>query len=205
MADQNDDGWRPDPTGRHQLRYFSTGSWTDDVSDDGAVSVDPFGDRGAGRAVDAPPVDEAATRRRRRRRPVVGCTIIAFGCIALGVSVFLPWEDYTYIDVAQRTYSLWSLAVAPPFELVGIAIVVFLCSLLMLLLRRRWLAAVALLGGGLAVAIAASMIPFINDKRDVVDLVSKASIIERPTIGLWVAIGGALAMVVGGLAALFGA
>jgi Protein of unknown function (DUF2510) len=34
-------GWNPDPTGRHEYRYWDGGSWTDDVSDNGVTSVDP--------------------------------------------------------------------------------------------------------------------------------------------------------------------
>lgn len=41
--------WYPDPTGRHQLRYFDGAAWTDHVSDAGTVSADPlqatFGDK----------------------------------------------------------------------------------------------------------------------------------------------------------------
>lgn len=36
-------GWHPDPTGRHEYRYWEGGAWTDDVSDGGATSVDPIG------------------------------------------------------------------------------------------------------------------------------------------------------------------
>jgi Protein of unknown function (DUF2510) len=35
-------GWQPDPTGRHQYRYWDGSVWTDNVSDDGATSIDPF-------------------------------------------------------------------------------------------------------------------------------------------------------------------
>ena len=34
-------GWQPDPTGRHEYRYWDGGTWTDDVSDAGDTSVDP--------------------------------------------------------------------------------------------------------------------------------------------------------------------
>ncbi|MDO9557250.1 MAG: DUF2510 domain-containing protein [Coriobacteriia bacterium] len=34
-------GWLPDPTGRHQLRYWSSSVWTEHVSDDGVAAVDP--------------------------------------------------------------------------------------------------------------------------------------------------------------------
>lgn len=36
-------GWQPDPTGRHDYRYWDGTRWTDDVSDAGATSVDPIG------------------------------------------------------------------------------------------------------------------------------------------------------------------
>ncbi len=35
-------GWNPDPTGRHEYRYWDGGSWTDDVSDNGVTAVDPI-------------------------------------------------------------------------------------------------------------------------------------------------------------------
>lgn len=34
-------GWHPDPTGRHEHRYFDGSSWTDHVSDGGNLSTDP--------------------------------------------------------------------------------------------------------------------------------------------------------------------
>ena len=34
-------GWNPDPTGRHEYRYWDGGRWTDDVSDNGVTGADP--------------------------------------------------------------------------------------------------------------------------------------------------------------------
>ena len=34
-------GWYPDPFGRHELRYFDGGAWTDHVSSHGRAGVDP--------------------------------------------------------------------------------------------------------------------------------------------------------------------
>lgn len=34
--------WHTDPTGRHQYRYWDGTTWTDHVSDNGQVSVDPL-------------------------------------------------------------------------------------------------------------------------------------------------------------------
>lgn len=36
-------GWQPDPTGRHDYRYWDGTRWTDDVSDAGSTSKDPVG------------------------------------------------------------------------------------------------------------------------------------------------------------------
>lgn len=35
--------WQPDPTGRHELRYWDGTRWTEHVSDRGATSQDPLG------------------------------------------------------------------------------------------------------------------------------------------------------------------
>jgi len=35
-------GWNPDPTGRHELRYWDGAQWTQSVSDSGAQSNDPL-------------------------------------------------------------------------------------------------------------------------------------------------------------------
>jgi hypothetical protein len=36
-------GWHPDPTGRHQHRWYDGSAWTDQVADNGANSTDPIG------------------------------------------------------------------------------------------------------------------------------------------------------------------
>lgn len=53
-------GWHPDPSGRHQHRFWDGSGWTDQVSDDGVTSTDPveapaatttaFGDTGGSQA-----------------------------------------------------------------------------------------------------------------------------------------------------------
>ena len=47
--------WYPDPTGRHQLRYWDGNAWTDHVSNNGAQGSDPVQPRGLDR------VDSALT------------------------------------------------------------------------------------------------------------------------------------------------
>jgi hypothetical protein len=39
--------WHPDPTGRHQLRYWNGTAWTEHVSDRGVTSRDPLARRGS--------------------------------------------------------------------------------------------------------------------------------------------------------------
>ena len=51
-------GWQPDPTGRHEYRYWDGGTWTDDVSDNGVTSVDPFAGTGAFGGEATAPMDQ---------------------------------------------------------------------------------------------------------------------------------------------------
>jgi len=44
MSDPSAQGsWQPDPSGRHQLRYWDGHAWADSVSDNGVQSNDPLG------------------------------------------------------------------------------------------------------------------------------------------------------------------
>jgi uncharacterized RDD family membrane protein YckC len=44
MSDPSTQGtWQPDPSGRHQLRYWDGQTWTDAVSDGGVQANDPIG------------------------------------------------------------------------------------------------------------------------------------------------------------------
>ncbi|MSO87419.1 MAG: DUF2510 domain-containing protein [Acidimicrobiia bacterium] len=42
MSEQTPAGWQPDPTGRHEHRYWDGIAWSDNVSDAGLVATDPF-------------------------------------------------------------------------------------------------------------------------------------------------------------------
>ncbi|MCY3577308.1 MAG: RDD family protein [bacterium] len=48
--------WEPDPTGRHQYRWFDGEEWTDQVADDGVQSVDPITPGEADLPREAPPL-----------------------------------------------------------------------------------------------------------------------------------------------------
>lgn len=49
--------WYPDPTQRHEYRYYDGNAWTDHVSDHGVTGTDPISGGGVNRAMDA--VDRA--------------------------------------------------------------------------------------------------------------------------------------------------
>src|SRR4051794_34206808 len=56
MADgTREPGWYADPSGRHDLRWWDGGRWTDRVAPRGGESVDPYDDKG-GADVDAQPM-----------------------------------------------------------------------------------------------------------------------------------------------------
>lgn len=42
-ASTTSSGWHPDPSGRHELRYWDGNGWTDSVSDQGTQGTDPVG------------------------------------------------------------------------------------------------------------------------------------------------------------------
>jgi hypothetical protein len=66
-------GWHPDPTSRHQYRYWDGTSWTDDVADGGVASTDTL-QQGPAAAADPNPTASDATQRvdPTRQYPVTG-------------------------------------------------------------------------------------------------------------------------------------
>jgi hypothetical protein len=58
----NAPGWQPDPTTRHEYRYWDGSQWTDDVSDGGVTSVDPVDGSGAAAGASGFPSSDATSR-----------------------------------------------------------------------------------------------------------------------------------------------
>jgi hypothetical protein len=54
-------GWKPDPTGRHQYRYFNGNVYTDQVADSGVQATDPF-DPSVPAGFGAPPLSTVSFR-----------------------------------------------------------------------------------------------------------------------------------------------
>jgi Protein of unknown function (DUF2510) len=81
-AGQISPGWYGDPSGRHQLRYFS-GQWTDHVSDNGVVSTSPL-------VIPGPTTGSTGQSRRSRNKiiwTVVGIVgVVVVAGVALGAA-----------------------------------------------------------------------------------------------------------------------
>src|SRR3954471_938659 len=61
-------GWKPDPTGRHAYRWWDGERWTDDVGADGVNSKDPYDGQQPG---DPDPHEVAAEQRMDPRRQAI--------------------------------------------------------------------------------------------------------------------------------------
>jgi hypothetical protein len=62
-------GWYPDPTGRHERRYWDGAAWTDHVVSGGTQSLDPVQARGTTQAAAARPAGAAQRGPAARNQP----------------------------------------------------------------------------------------------------------------------------------------
>lgn len=74
-------GWYPDPTTRHELRYWDGAVWLDNVSDSGAAASDPLGGK------PMPPPSEAAAKAQQGPPPAAKSKIPIYVGAAAGVLV----------------------------------------------------------------------------------------------------------------------
>ena len=81
-------GWHPDPSGRHQLRYWDGQAWTDSVSDNGQQSTDPLS---------AAPQYGARPTRGPIGRPSNAGTVILLSIVTLGIYTFI-WQYRQFED-----------------------------------------------------------------------------------------------------------
>lgn len=73
-------GWYPDPTTRHELRYWDGYAWLDNVSDKGAAASDPLGGK------PMPPPSEAAAKAQQGPAPTAAKSKMPL-FIGIGVAV----------------------------------------------------------------------------------------------------------------------
>lgn len=82
-------GWHPDPSGRHQLRYWDGQAWTDAVSDNGQQSNDPL---------NAAPQYGAQLPRGQVGSTANAGTVIVLSIVTLGIYTFIwtyrQFEDF---------------------------------------------------------------------------------------------------------------
>lgn len=123
--------WLPDPSGRHQLRWWNGTAWTEHVSDDGDTSTDPPG-------ADLPPPPPAdsepgAPQRRSGRATaslvlgIVGILVFPVVCSTLAI-IFgaLALRDIgDRRDIAGRTMAWWGLGLGIAGLVVGLALIAY--------------------------------------------------------------------------------
>ncbi|MEY2404959.1 MAG: hypothetical protein QOD38_2510, partial [Acidimicrobiaceae bacterium] len=101
-------GWYPDPTTRHELRYWDGYAWLDNVSDSGVAATDPLG----GKPMLAP--SEAAAKAQHGPPPTaksktplyIGAGVVAVVVIAVAALLLTRSSD-------DGTQKLTTLAQAP--------------------------------------------------------------------------------------------
>ncbi len=78
-------GWKPDPTGRHEGRYFVSGHPTDLIRDGTAEAVDPEGEQQLEQHALSFPADEAPPAKSRSKRRWLFVTIVVVVLLGAGV------------------------------------------------------------------------------------------------------------------------
>ncbi|MCH9737087.1 MAG: DUF732 domain-containing protein [Actinomycetia bacterium] len=101
-------GWQPDPTGRHEGRYFVGGQPTDLIRDGGVESIDPEGEgQITQRTVSYPPDPPSVVSSRPRRRwlsaAVIGLLLAlgAGGGIGIGLLLARGSVDDKYLEALR--------------------------------------------------------------------------------------------------------
>lgn len=101
--------WRPDPLGRHEVRYWSGSTWTEHVADQGVTSLDPLvdGPTGSelGTGVNNLPGLSSSQRGREEGVSTSGAGIVVVaGSVLLGLGSALPWAKVS-AGIFARTAS----------------------------------------------------------------------------------------------------
>jgi Protein of unknown function (DUF732) len=106
-------GWRPDPTGRHEGRYFVGGQPTDLIRDGNTEAVDPLGkqqlDQAGAVNISQSAVSAPSHPGRRRLWWVLAAVVLVLGLVGAGVGVTLFLNrnresvDDTYLAALRRS------------------------------------------------------------------------------------------------------
>lgn len=122
--------WLPDPTSRHQLRWWDGAKWTEHVSDGGESAIDEPGDV---ELPPPPPVAEGSAGRRSGRATaslvlgIVGILVFPVVCSTLAI-IFgaLALRDMgTDPAVSGRRMAWWGLGLGVAGLVVGLALIAY--------------------------------------------------------------------------------
>ena len=99
MANTSAGGWHPDPTGRHQHRWWDGTQWTDQVADGGVTATDPMTPPPPGPALGQPPTAPGPSRSGTNWRllGILGAVVVAAVAVAIVLVVVLG-DDGTSRD-----------------------------------------------------------------------------------------------------------
>jgi hypothetical protein len=124
-------GWYPDPTGRHETRWYDGGMWTAHVADAGTTSRDPLapGATGSPAPQASSQAGASATTRDPRARTALILALVALplallpfagaliAAIALGLAIAVRRRPAT--TASTRTTGGWTIAIATVALLLG--------------------------------------------------------------------------------------
>ncbi|MFM8828482.1 MAG: DUF4190 domain-containing protein [Actinomycetota bacterium] len=124
--------WLPDPSGRHELRWWDGTQWTEHVSDAGETSTDPEGMQG--QPPPPPRGSEPGAQRQRSGRAtaslvlgIVGVLVFPVVCstlaIIFGALALRDIGDRT--DIAGRKMAWWGLGLGIAGLIIGIALIAY--------------------------------------------------------------------------------
>lgn len=124
--------WLPDPSGRHELRWWDGAQWTEHVSDAGETSTDPEGMEG--QPPPPPRSSEPGAPRERSGRAtaalvlgIVGVLVFPVVCSTLAI-IFgaLALRDIgDRKDIAGRNMAWWGLGLGIAGLIIGIALIAY--------------------------------------------------------------------------------
>ncbi len=92
-------GWHPDPSGRHEFRYWDGWAWTDSVADRSLVSVDPLVATTGLQPFGAAPTTTARLPQRGAPTWVVVLALLLFFPIGLVLVWRKPWNEGAKIGI----------------------------------------------------------------------------------------------------------
>jgi hypothetical protein len=193
MTSTSTGSWRPDPSGRHELRYHDGRIWTAHVSDQGAEGTDPM--TGAGRfalASAAPPPQASAVPLAT----VPENRLVAMvGALGLIVGALLPW-----VEARAGIISVDKAGID------GDGIITLVIGVIALIVTFAF---TTVAGARRAVVVAAGAIAAIVALYDLLDVQQQANELAHHAatvpvdagvgIGLWVTAAAAVVLLAGGL------